>query len=1001
MPSDWYVWKSATFFFFYMNKKLPSNKPGGLTSPVFIARVLVFYLSLTAVSHFAFAQLQLLKDINTYEEQSYNEYSMLTHGQGRMYFVVNGKELWKSNGTATSSILLRAFQSIGNLTMVGTTLYFAADDGSTGVELWKSNGTIGNTVRVKDIMPGSISSSPNNLTNVNGVLYFAAYFHVGGVELWKSDGTNSGTVMVKDIAQGSSNPRNMVNANGTLYFSATTTGSGYELWRSDGTAANTTLVKEITTGKQSSDPQLLTYFNGKVYFTAYDPVAGRELWVSDGTNAGTTRIKDIRPGTQSATPRNLTIVNDKLMFTAHDGVHGDELWKTDGTATGTVLVKDMNPGGVGSNATNALKTPMRDFTNVNGILFFVAAKGATEYIYRSDGTTEGTFIIQEAVNYSFEVFQPAFTYMNGSLYFFNGVRSSEDQNLLRMPYKGTASQVQTVRIIGKPFSWEESIPVHNEMLHFYNNLYFFGRFSFNDYEIPDYGGYSLMRSDGTYEGTTSVVDAYVTTEGAKPITMIRAGKYVYMYAYAPLSYSPPLYVTDGTPEGTIELISETTPITWTAVGDNLYVVYGPYDGSESWRLVRYNGANGITLASGEDYWGPTVPSNLHAVGDLLYFSNELGEVWKTDGTQEGTVRVNGLSSASAIHKVGTQTLIFKVSGSATQIWRQTTSGQALVKDLGAGVAYPSAVSGNVLYFGYGSDMYSNDHQLWRTDGTAAGTFAMGGTAAGEWNRSRIVHLMVLNDQVYFSSQNSTGSTSLFHANGTTSIEKIADVPEIILSRVVNNHLLMVGSAGEQTGVYGSDGTAEGTHLLTTLNTPPYYEWVHIAVIGDYAYVSDLQNKSDYLWRTNGTPCGTYPVYPGTRENFGLAALGNDLVFGGYTVKTGTEPYIYHNINELAGTPSCVEETSIASMSAMESQQQKRGELAYPNPFTNSFTFKMDDETSGDIEVGIFTIYGLPVENLQNVKSNTGYDLGSSWPQGSYIIKVKTADKTITHHVIKK
>jgi ELWxxDGT repeat protein len=986
-----------------MNKKLPSNSPGGLASPVATSRVLVFFLTLTAVSHVACAQLQLLKDINPYEEHAYNEYSMLTHGQGRMYFVVNGNELWKSNGTPESSMRLRSFESISNLTMAGTTLYFTADDGTSGVELWKSNGTVGNTVRVKDIMPGSISSSPNNLTNVNGLLYFAAYFHFGGVELWKSDGTSNGTVMVKDIAQGSSNPRSMVNANGILYFTATTSASGYELWRSDGTAANTTMVKEITAGKQSSDPQLLTYFNGKVYFTAYDPGAGRELWSSDGTNAGTTRVKDIRAGTQSATPRNLTVVNTQMMFTAHDGVHGDELWKTDGTTVGTILVKDMNPGGVGSNATNELKTPMRDFTNANGILYFVAAKGATEYIYRSDGTTSGTFIIQKANNYSFEVFQPAFTYMNGSLYFFNGTDWSEDQNLLRMPYKGTASQVMTVRIIGKPFSWSESIPVHNEMIHFYNNLYFPGRYSFNDYDNYSYGGYELMRSDGTYEGTSGVVDAFVTTEGEKPTTMIRAGKYVYMYAYGPLSYSPPLYVTDGTPEGTIEIFSQTTPIDWIAVGDYLYVLYGPYDGSDSWELRRFDGAHGVTLASGEDLWGPTLPTNLHAVGDLLYFSNGQGEVWKTDGTYEGTVRVYDLSSASAIHKVGSQTLVFKDAGSSTQIWKKTTSGETLVKDLGDnGWAYFGVVSGNVLYFGFGSGWNSNDHQLWRTDGTAAGTFAIATATDGEWDRSRMSQIMILNDEAYFSSRNSAGGTSLFHAEGITAVQKIADMLMITKSTLVNNHLLLFGGVDERTEVYGSDGTTAGTHLLTTLNTPSYSDWVHTAVIGDQVYFSDFMNKSDYVWRTNGTLCGTYPVYPGTSENFGLAALGNDLVFGGYTLKTGNEPYIYRNINALAGTPSCVEETSLTSMSAMESVEEKRAELAYPNPFTNSFTFRMDEGKSlEEIEVGIFTIYGMPVENVKNMKSGTEYDLGNNWPKGSYIIKVKTADKTITHQVMKK
>jgi ELWxxDGT repeat protein len=34
---------------------------------------------------------------------------------------------------------------------MGSTLFFRADDGSSGVELWKSNGTTSGTKQVKDI----------------------------------------------------------------------------------------------------------------------------------------------------------------------------------------------------------------------------------------------------------------------------------------------------------------------------------------------------------------------------------------------------------------------------------------------------------------------------------------------------------------------------------------------------------------------------------------------------------------------------------------------------------------------------------------------------------------------------------------------------------------------------------------------------------------------------------------------------------------------------------
>ena len=73
------------------------------------------------------------------------------------------------------------------LTAVGNTLYFSADDGTNGDELWKSDGTASGTVMVKDIHSGSSSSSPYELAAVGNTLYFGAN-DGNGDELWKCDG---------------------------------------------------------------------------------------------------------------------------------------------------------------------------------------------------------------------------------------------------------------------------------------------------------------------------------------------------------------------------------------------------------------------------------------------------------------------------------------------------------------------------------------------------------------------------------------------------------------------------------------------------------------------------------------------------------------------------------------------------------------------------------------------------------------------------------------------
>ena len=162
--------------------------------------------------------------------------------------------LSESDGTATGTVLLKSFRQqypmarevygIYGPTIVNGTLYFSANDGVHGEELWKSNGTAAGTVMVKDInsvpisqypypYPNATNSSyPMNLTNVNGTLFFTANDGIDGTDLWTSDGTAVGTVMLKD-ASGSylSNAGNLLNVNGTLYFSASDGGTAHNCGR--------------------------------------------------------------------------------------------------------------------------------------------------------------------------------------------------------------------------------------------------------------------------------------------------------------------------------------------------------------------------------------------------------------------------------------------------------------------------------------------------------------------------------------------------------------------------------------------------------------------------------------------------------------------------------------------------------------------------------------------------------------------------------------------------
>jgi ELWxxDGT repeat protein len=202
-----------------------------------------------------------------------------------------------------------------------------------GAEVWKSNGTAAGTSLLKDIHPGANGSNPIHFTTAYGVLSFAADDGVHGLEPWISNGTSAGTILLKDIHPGAGSSLSALYPavgapiiHGVAFFAANNGVNGFELWKSNGTAAGTVLVKDIRPGAIGSNPLNLTNVNGTLFFSANNGVNGVELWMSNGTAPGTVLVKDIDPGIASSNPTFLTNVNGTLFFSANDGVHGIEPW---------------------------------------------------------------------------------------------------------------------------------------------------------------------------------------------------------------------------------------------------------------------------------------------------------------------------------------------------------------------------------------------------------------------------------------------------------------------------------------------------------------------------------------------------------------------------------------------------------------------------------------------------------------------------------------------------
>ncbi|MDA2929085.1 hypothetical protein MYX84_03895 [Acidobacteria bacterium AH-259-O06] len=351
--------------------------------------------------------------------------SQLTALSGALLFTADdrthGEELWKSDGTEAGTVLVKDIRpgsdssSPSELTNVNGTLFF-----EVARELWKSNGTESGTLPVKAFL-----GPPSQLTNVTGTLFFVvafrAPFTLGLSELWKSDGTEAGTVALLQTPGG---VRNLTNVNATLFFTF-----GIGMWKSDGTQEGTVLVKSFYVSACC-----LTNVRDTLFLAANDGTNGHELWKSDGTEGGTVLAKDILLGPDSSSPSQLTNVDGMLFFVADDGINGRELWKSDGTAEGTVLVRDILPGSDSSSPSQ--------LTNVNGMLFFVTDDSINgRELWRSDGTGAGTVLVKDMRLGPDSSSPSALTNINGTLFF-----SADDGINGRELWKSDGTKLGTVLV---------------------------------------------------------------------------------------------------------------------------------------------------------------------------------------------------------------------------------------------------------------------------------------------------------------------------------------------------------------------------------------------------------------------------------------------------------------------------------------------------------------------------------------------------------------------------
>lgn len=195
--------------------------------------------------------------------------------------------------------------------------------------------------------------------------------------------------------------------------------------------------------------------------------------------------------------------------------------------------------------------------------------------------------------------------------------------------------------------------------------------------------------------------------------------------------------------------------------------------------------------------GSSYPRNLILFNNELYFtignSVHSDELWKTDGTEAGTVLVKDVN-ASGSSKI-TKSIVFNNElyfdawdgTNGIELWKTdgTEAGTVLVKDINptsVSVGGDSSLPDNFTIFNNTLFFTANDGvngiELWKTDGTTAGTVMVKdiftGDNSGTPNSSSPSNLIVFNNKLFFTAENDLNGTELWKTDGTemgTVIEK--------------------------------------------------------------------------------------------------------------------------------------------------------------------------------------------------------------------------------------
>ncbi|MEO6177489.1 MAG: ELWxxDGT repeat protein [Flavobacterium circumlabens] len=496
-------------------------------------------------------------------------------------------------------------------------------------------------------------------------------------------------------------------------------------------------------------------------------------------------------------------------------------------------------------------------------------------LWHSDGTVKGTSMVKD-INPGGNSSAPnSLIWLNNVLYFTasNGVLGTE-------LWKSDGTEIGTLMI--------KDIRTNNNDFNGPSNLLAFnGKLYFT--ATDGINGSELWTSDGTESGTYMLKNINPTGD-SNPDGLFVFNNNLYFIANDGTN-GVELWKSDGTQSGTAMLKNINANSTALYVGNQFLIMNNNFyffanDGIKGYELWKSDGTESGTqivkdIRAGNNFSQLVLKGAV--LNNIIIFEANNGingaEVWKSDGTESGTSMIRDINntSSNSIMTYNSKFIEFNnevyfladdnIHGG--EIWKTdgTAAGTILLKDINNGNSsvwiekfHVDKINNKLLFFTTNDN--SSERKLWASDGTLYGTLQISNIKA--YNGSGVIESFVtIKNRTFLSGENERNGMELWSTDGTVSGTSLfADVNysngsnPSKFANANGNVFFRAGSTPYGTQLFKSDGSIEGTQLMKDIIIDNLSD---IVINGNLFFSGGNSTHGYELWKSDGTEIGTVMV----------------------------------------------------------------------------------------------------------------------------------------------